>query len=241
MNPLKNNNCVISLSLLFMFMLSSCTKEEPDVDVYEIYQLSGFEVKVEKRALEINAPLTQKAIDRLEEDLQEIANLGLKHSILESLQSVTIFLDWNTSSRLAVYHPSLDWLVENGYAEEKFESVEIPSVGKFLGRTALNQPYIILHELAHAYHHQVLGPFNESVTEAYNNAISLGLYRDVSFETGTGIIIAPLAYAYTDEREYFAELTEAYFGWNAYFPFIKADLEIYDPTGFDLIEAAWEL
>ena len=54
------------------------------------------------------------------------------------------------------------------------------------------------------------------------------------------ILPAPYAYAHTNEREYFAELTEAYFGWNSYFPFTKEELESYDPEGYNLIENSWE-
>jgi hypothetical protein len=240
MNPLKNSKGFTLILVLLSCLLWSCQSEQAAGDIYEVYQLSGFEVRVEKTALDISPNLTQEAIERLEYDLGVINNLGLNTAILAELQSVVIFLDWNTGNGTAFYHPSLDWLIENGYAEEKYRNVEISNVNKYLARTDLNHPYIVLHELAHAYHHRVLGPFNESITEAYNNALANGLYRDVTFDTGTAIIPAPFAYAHTNEREYFAELTETYFGWNAYFPFVRTELEMYDPVGYDLIESAWE-
>ena len=39
--------------------------------------------------------------------------------------------------------------------------------------------------------------------------------------------------------EFFAELTEAYFGLNDYFPFKKSDLEQYDSVGYSMIEKVW--
>ena len=42
------------------------------------------------------------------------------------------------------------------------------------------------------------------------------------------------------EGEYIAELTEAFFGQNDYFPFDKEDLENYDSVGFKALEMAWE-
>lgn len=149
-------------------------------------------------------------------------------------------MDWNTAERTARYHPSLSWLQDNGYTEDKYLSVELPNINMYLEGTTLNHPYIVLHELAHAYHHQVLGPFNESITDAFENARANGLYRNVTYDTGTKVIEAPLAYAYTNEREYFAELTETYFGWNNYFPFIRTELETYDSVGYQMIEVAWE-
>lgn len=240
MNLLKTYKILALILMTFMLLLASCESEQAAGDNYEVHQLSGFEVRVEKEALEISPNLTQEAMERLEYDLEVINNLGLSSSISAELQSVVIFLDWNTGNGTAFYHPSLDWLIENGYAEEKYRNVEISNVNKYLARTALNHPYIVLHELAHAYHHRVLGPFNETITEAYNNALANGLYRDVTFDTGTAIIPAPFAYAHTNEREYFAELTETYFGWNAYFPFVRTELKMYDPVGYDLIESAWE-
>ncbi len=42
-----------------------------------------------------------------------------------------------------------------------------------------------------------------------------------------------------DQKEYFAEATEAYFGVNDFFPFVRAELKAYDPVGFALMEAVW--
>ena len=74
---------------------------------------------------------------------------------------------------------------------------------------------IVLHELAHAYHHQVLGMWNPDIRQTYEAAKAKGLYRNVSFWTGN---IAPVGYAMSNEREYFAGLTEAYFGQKAQAP-----------------------
>jgi hypothetical protein len=44
---------------------------------------------------------------------------------------------------------------------------------------------------------------------------------------------------WTNYKEYFAELTEAYFGKNDFFPFERADLKKYDPTGYKLMQDVW--
>ena len=239
MNLLTSPKAWTSFIFILVVLVGACVLEEPDDD-YRVYDLNGFEVRVEIRALEINEERTQEAIDLLEENLQEVTTLSLNDAIMEALQSVVIFVDWNTSNRTALYHPSLTWLQDNGYTEEKYRSVEIPNLTMYLENTRLNHPYIILHELAHAYHHQVLGSSDEFITEAFENARANGLYRDVTYDTGTEVIHAPLSYAYTNEREYFAELTETYFGWNNYFPFIRTELETYDSVGYEMIEIAWE-
>jgi len=47
------------------------------------------------------------------------------------------------------------------------------------------------------------------------------------------------AYAATNEREYFAETTEAFFGRNDFYPFTRADLEKHDPEMFHLLARVW--
>ena len=40
-------------------------------------------------------------------------------------------------------------------------------------------------------------------------------------------------------REFFAELSEAYFGQNDFFPFTREQLRAFDPESFKVIEEAW--
>ena len=40
--------------------------------------------------------------------------------------------------------------------------------------------------------------------------------------------------------EYFAELSEAYFWTNDFYPFNKAELEAFDPQGYAAVEGAWQ-
>ena len=41
------------------------------------------------------------------------------------------------------------------------------------------------------------------------------------------------------KEEYFAELTEAYFGQNDWFPHNREELRNYDPRGYKMIEEVW--
>lgn len=68
------------------------------------------------------------------------------------------------------------------------------------------------------------------------NAVKSGKYDKVE-RIGSGV---ERHYALTNEKEYFAELTEAYFGKNDYFPFTRAELVEFDPQGFELIQEAWQ-
>lgn len=52
--------------------------------------------------------------------------------------------------------------------------------------------------------------------------------------------IKPLTFI-LNEKEYFAELTEAYFGKNDFYPFTRAELKTHDPKGYRMIEAVWKI
>jgi len=228
------------LVLIIVFSCNSETEIMENNELYSIFQLSGFEVRVEKKAFDRDEKLTQEAIDLLKHHLAQISNLNLNQSIMESLKSVVIFMDWNTTEGAAVYHPSAIWLIQNGYSEDKARNVEISNIRNYINWTKQNQPFMVLHELAHAYHDRVLGFNNASVLNAYNNVISNKLYLDIPYNNGFSIDTQSEAYARNNEIEYFAELTEAYFGQNDYFPFLKTELATYDSVGFKMIEQAWE-
>jgi len=44
-----------------------------------------------------------------------------------------------------------------------------------------------------------------------------------------------------NEREYFAECTEAFFGRNDFFPFTRDELEKHDPEMFKLLRKLWQV
>jgi len=74
------------------------------------------------------------------------------------------------------------------------------------------------------------------IREAYRHAMEEKLYDSVEYVHGG----KKKAYAATNAREYFAELSEAYFGKNDYFPFTREDLRKHDPVGFKLMQDVWE-
>ena len=48
------------------------------------------------------------------------------------------------------------------------------------------------------------------------------------------------AYATTNPMEYFAESSEAFFGRNDFYPFVRSELEKYDPATFKLLMKLWQ-
>jgi Mlc titration factor MtfA (ptsG expression regulator) len=96
---------------------------------------------------------------------------------------------------------------------------------------------MVLHEMAHAYHHQFLeGGFgNPSVRAAYERATKAGLYDKVQHIRGRD----EKAYAATDPQEFFAECSEALFGTNDFYPFVRSELKRHDPQTYETLRKAW--
>ena len=236
---------ILLIEAILMLLILSCSSDntvsnETELIYQELY-IKGFSVFVEKRAYEIDIDLTNQAIELLERNLTEIIDLNLNPSILEQLKLTPLFVDWNTTDKGAVYHPSEQWIIENGYYEGKVKSIEISNIQNYLTWTNLNQPYMILHEFSHAYHDRVLN-FNDSrITDAYNDALNKNIYTTVGYHFGNqnyGTVTA--AYAITNEIEFFAELTESYFGLNDFYPFDRNDMEMYHIIGLEMIKAVWQ-
>ena len=99
----------------------------------------------------------------------------------------------------------------------------------------IKHPAVILHELAHSYHDQILGFDEPRIKAAYEKAMQAGLYDKVLLYTGQKV----RAYAAADHKEYFAEGTEAYFYRNDFYPFVRAELKEHDPVLHALLEDIW--
>ena len=178
----------------------------------------------------------KKAINVLTEKLTELTKI-VKPKQLEALKEVPIWIEWERVKDSAMcYHVSKEWLVNNGYSAKKAKTVEVSNVKLFLAWQKLNQPYMVLHEFAHAYHDKVLGMDNEEVTKAYENAVTSKIYDNVEYNLGG----KKRAYGLNNSTEYFAELTEAYLGKNDFYPYTREQLKTFDPIGYELMKNTWD-
>jgi dipeptidyl-peptidase-4 len=134
------------------------------------------------------------------------------------------------------YHPDSDWLVSRGYDPALAKKVHIPRAADLLSRgQMLKHPAVILHELAHAYHDQILNFDEPEIMKAYRSAMDKGIYDKVLLYTGQQV----KHYATTDQKEYFAESTEAYLYRNDFYPFVAAELKQHDPAMYAIMEKVW--
>jgi len=139
------------------------------------------------------------------------------------------------------FHRSAGWLRDRGYNPYMAPGVHVINPRAVLYEHKIFEwgPMTILHELAHAYHNLVLKLDDKRVKKAYRKAKNKGLYRRVPERSNPEVKAE--AYANTNEEEYFAELTEAYFGKNDWYPQDRAELEKHDPLGFAMIEETWKV
>jgi hypothetical protein len=212
--------------------------KEPRFDPVEHYvkrRIEGFEVLVNKRLLaREHQDLCDQTLKVLGEHLFRITRV-VPAEALSRLRKIPIWVELaHPRHPCMCYHPSADWLQQHDMNPQKAGAVEIANARNFLDWT-IAQPWMVLHELAHGYHHQVLGFENAEVRAAFDRAVASKVYESVLHISGQ----KRRHYALTNDKEYFAEATEAYFGTNDFFPFVRAELRQFDPGGFALMEKLW--
>jgi hypothetical protein len=101
----------------------------------------------------------------------------------------------------------------------------------------LDQPWMVLHERAHGYHYQFLDDcYNTAeVMAAFRGAMEARRYESVLRINGRD----DRAYAATNPMEYFAEASEAFFGTNDFYPYVRSELRRHDPRMYNLLEKLW--
>ena len=177
-----------------------------------------------------------KALTMLANHLQRIKIL-VPAEPLAKLQTIEIWIE-HSHPRLGAmqYHPSKGWLVANGHDPRLTRKVHITQARELFSRgQLLKHPAVILHELAHGYHDQVLSFDNPEIIAAYDKAKAAGSYENVLLYTGKKV----KHYGLSNHKEYFAEGTEAFFYRNDFYPFVRAELKEHDPTLHEVLVNVW--
>lgn len=213
--------------------------EPPKPSAHTVKKIEGWNVHVDQRLLEgegEEADIGRSALRLLERRLADIVALMAKDR-LEKLREVPIWLDLTHGKlRPMQYHPSAGWLKGNGYSPEMAKCVHIPNARGFVSAHHQHrQPWSVLHELAHAYHDRVLGFDHAAIKAAWKQAVDSKRYDAVLLINGR----KTRHYALTDQKEFFAEMTESYFGINDFYPFNRAELSQENPETYRLLVEIW--
>jgi hypothetical protein len=211
---------------------------------YKKRKIEGFTVILNDKVLEADVTkFERKPLDVLELELKRIVAIMTPRAV-KALQNVAIWVEWDDvdkKSPLTVakyYGGSSLWALDQGKNPLKANNIEILRMRRL---TEIHQPKskfqqcILLHEMAHAVHHQLFTWDDPLIKSAYKQAMERKLYDNVPSIAGR----VGKAYAATNANEYFAELTCSYLDKGTYFPFTRDELKSYDPTGFKLMETVW--
>lgn len=223
---------MLLMGLLTPVLSMCCQAAGLTASDYDTRMIQGWTVHVEK-SIETH-PRKDKALEQLDRLLVEVTKL-VPAAAVPKLRKVPIWMSRNVAPG-ACYHPSVDWLRQNGRVVEMARSIELQNVDHFLDWSAA-QPLMVLHELAHAWQDREsdAGYGNEAVKRAFESARASGKYEKVRYVGGG----EKKHYALTNPMEYFAECSEAYFGRNDFQPFDRAELKTFDPAGYEMVEKVW--
>ncbi len=233
---MKSTALTLLLAFLSCVAFASETRYAPTVD-YERQEIEGWTVLVHRSLLDDHPELAARVLRHLRSHLYQITFMVPEEAVTK-LRKVAIWVEYQNRPELhpcMCYHPSRQWLEENGFNPEKAGSVELAGSENFLAWTKL-QPWMIFHELAHAYHHQVLGYGHAEIREAFERAKESGTYDAVLHIDGS----THRHYALNNDQEYFAETAEAFFGTNDFYPFTRAELRQHDHAAYELHRQLWK-
>jgi hypothetical protein len=218
-------------------------KKHPDG--YERRNLEGFTVYVGISVLQQTHDGFQRPpLKALEAELSDLKRI-LHPKIVGILQSIPIWVEWDPIDRLSpgavarYSHGTKEQWEKAGGDPRKLHNIEIVTMrGLATMRapgTALQQ-IIILHEMAHAVQHRLLGMKNPELEAIYQQAMDRKLYDKVNDRFGRR---GP-AYARTNAAEYFAEISCALLDSCNFFPFNYEQLRGHDPAGFKFVQRVWK-
>ena len=208
---------------------------------FQTNSIEGWRVLVNERLLAEDKVVTEKALEFLRGQLQEIVR-GVPALAVAKLREVTLWFspEYPGVPPRAEYHPGAGWLRDNGRDPAMVKGVEFTDVKNFEAETK-RMPNFTLHELAHGYHDRVLarGFDHAEIKAIYEKAKAGGQYDRVERQDSEGLKRYERAYAMTSPMEYFAETTEAFFSRNDFFPFTRDELKQHDPEMEKLLARLW--
>ena len=204
---LLGNPRMRSMSAAFVLLLVAAVAGayEP-TSRYGVKDVEGWQVYVHRDLLpegkhrEVGTPALRQLKYGLAKTRQMVAG-----GPLEKLQAVKIWLEVDSTNgkhgRTSAYqyHPDLDWLEKMDFHPLKQKCVEFGNAAGLAKRSDFKTVQVTMHELAHAYHDQVLTFKDPDVLAAHKRAREDGKYPPNDW-----VVRA-------NHKEFFAGLTTRYF------------------------------
>lgn len=211
-----------------------------DVPGYKKLPIEGFNVYVSRdvAAADVSG-FERKPLDVLERELKMVAKAVNKKQ-LDFLRTLPVWVEWDEKVPLpngregfatAVYYGGhQSSLLAEGKNSPRFRAVTVLSLSRLTAAHQPNQEFngcVLLHEFAHAVHDQAVTREQVAgIGAAFKQAMERKLYDKAQ-------------YVSTNESEFFAELTCAYFDRLGYFPRTRDELKKHDPASFKVLDGIW--
>jgi len=199
--------CVRSLLAAIVLLLAAevAVAYEP-LSRYELTDIEGWQVYVHRDLLPggKHRETGEPALRQLKIGLAKVKQM-VADNPLKKLQAVKIWLEVDSTNgkhgRTPAYHyhPYLGWLEKMDFHPKKEKCVEFSVAASLAKRSDLATVRVTMHELAHAYHDQVLSFGNADVLAAHKRAREDGKYPKRDW-----VVRA-------NHKEFFAGLTTRYF------------------------------
>jgi len=221
-------------------MLGAVTAPSAEPSAFRTEKIEGWTVQTSERLLTESPEATAHALEMLKAQLAEIVRVVPAPAVAK-LREVPLWFSPEYPGIIprAEYHPNPKWLAEHGRNAAMAKGVEFTNV-RIYDAEIRRMPVFVLHELAHAYHDRVLGFDHPEIKLTYEHAVASKAYDAVERRNGDKVVgTRERAYALTNEREYFAETTEAFFGHNDFYPFTREELRAADPEMEHLLARLW--
>lgn len=215
---------------------SSIAAEFEPTSNYEVRDVNGWKVFLNSRLERAEPELCAETLLLLRHQLYQIERM-VPGPAVKKIREISVWVELDEPHHPCMcYHPDAGWLREHDMNPEKARCIEIANARNFLSWTK-QQPWMVFHELAHGYHDQFVegGYDNQELAEALKQAREEKLYDEVLHINGR----MERHYALTNQMEYFAEQSEACFGTNDFYPFVRSELEKHDPRMFVLVKKLW--
>jgi dipeptidyl-peptidase-4 len=222
--------------LLSLAVASPAAAFEPTAN-YRKHDLQEFTVYLSPELLrhkrEADAVVRQADIE-----LERVGNV-VPDKALEALRKVPIWMEWNEPADrapVARFFPGPTGVKRLGLNPGKADGIEVPCANRFLANYQDGAQWVLMHELAHAHHTLALtNKQDAAVKAAHQQAVERKLYENVEHFNG----VRTRGYAVTNHFEYYAVLSEAYFGKSFNFPYDRPGLLRYDTVGYWLMHDTW--
>jgi hypothetical protein len=231
---------VSGVSLLILLLPSAASQAQTQ-ESHVTQDILGWTVHVNRMLLSSDSAKTERALELLKDQLEEIVRVVPENSVTE-LKKVPLWFspEYAGTQPRAEYHPGAGWLRDNNRDPAMVKGIEFTNVRIFEAETR-RMPNFALHELSHAFHDRVLpkGFGNPEIKAAYEVAKRSGNYDRVERRDSEGRAKLDRSYAMTNPQEFFAESTEAFFSRNDFYPYDRKELNQHDPSTLKLIANIW--